>query len=81
MQILKDLLCTYVLAVYCTLSYHLFMWVARPRYRNMAMAPNSLGLPIKQLREQSESVRPKRPPIKTPSMKMQDLKAMVVRIL
>lgn len=46
----------------------------------MAVAPNSLGVPTKQLWEQSESVRTKRSPMKTPSMKMQDLKAMVVRI-
>eukprot|EP00268_Persea_americana_P037166 TRINITY_DN36807_c1_g1_i1.p1 TRINITY_DN36807_c1_g1~~TRINITY_DN36807_c1_g1_i1.p1 ORF type:complete len:548 (-),score=53.85 TRINITY_DN36807_c1_g1_i1:154-1797(-) len=50
----------------------------RPRYRNMAVAPNSLGVPTKQLWEQSESVRAKRSPMKTPSMKMQDLKAMVI---
>ncbi|XXG55694.1 hypothetical protein AAC387_Pa03g3304 [Persea americana] len=50
----------------------------RPRYRNMAVAPNSLGVPTKQLWEQSESVRTKRSLMKTPSMKMQDLKAMVI---
>lgn len=47
----------------------------------MAVAPNSLGLSLKQLPEQFDSVRAKRPPIKTPSMKLQELKATVVRIL
>ncbi|XP_077233168.1 putative membrane protein At3g27390 isoform X1 [Tasmannia lanceolata] len=49
----------------------------RPKYRKAAV-PISPRLPLKHLPEQPESVRSKKPPIRTPSMKLMELKAMVI---
>lgn len=49
----------------------------RPRYRK-AMLTRSPSLPVKRVPEQSSFIPLKRPLIKTPSMKMQEMKAVVI---
>lgn len=57
---------------------HILLWAARPKYRKAAIS-RSASLPIKRAPTRDESFPLKRPLIKTASMKMQELKAIMVR--
>lgn len=56
-----------------------YVLLPRPKYRQKPSVSRSLSLSLKRAATSAEPIPLKRPLIKTPSMKMQELKSVVVR--